>query len=78
MLWLFFIIRIAYNIAFAKVVQDVRSDDEESEEEKVGKGGQVGTFGHGSKEKTGNGRVANGNALEPNNNEAVVERKKER
>ena len=78
MLWLFFIMRIAYNIAFVKVVQDVRSDDEESEEEKEGKGGQVGIVGHRSKEKTGNGRVANGNALEPNNNEVVGERKKER
>lgn len=78
MLWLFFIVRIAYNIAFAKVVQDVRSDDEDSEEEKEGKGGQIGIVGHGSKEKTGNGRVANGTALEPNKNEAVGERKKER
>lgn len=77
MLWLFFILRIAYNIAFAKVVQDVRSDDEESEEEKEGKGGQIGIDGHGAKDRKANGKVANGKALEPNI-EAVGERKKER
>lgn len=71
MFWLFFIVRIAYNIAFAKVIQDVRSDDEESEEEKEGEAGRE------SKEKKANGRIANGKAPEPNT-EAVVERKKER
>ena len=77
LLWLFFIIRIAYNIAFAKVVQDVRSDDEESEEEKESESGQLGIAGHEAKEKKANGGVANGNALKPNT-EAVSERKKER
>ncbi len=77
MLWLFFIVRIAYNIAFAKIIQDVRSDDEESDEEKEGEGGQVGIAGREAKEKKANGRVGNGKALEPKI-EAVVERKKER
>ena len=30
--WLFFILKIAYNIVFNKQVQDVRSDDEDEEE----------------------------------------------
>ena len=87
MLWLFFIVRIAYNIAFAKVIQDVRSDDEESEEEKEGDGAQVGIAGPEVKEKrsngravngrAANGRAANGKALKPKT-EAMVERKKER
>lgn len=77
MFWLFFIVRIAYNIAFAKVIQDVRSDDEESEEEKEGGGGQAGIAGREPKEKKANGRIANGKAPEPNT-EAVAERKKER
>ncbi len=77
MLWLFFIVRIAYNIAFAKIIQDVRSDDEESEEEKEGGGGQVGIAGREAKDKKANGKVGNGKALEPKI-EAVVERKKER
>lgn len=77
MFWLFFIVRIAYNIAFAKVIQDVRSDDEESEEEKESEGGQIGLAGRESKEKKANGRAMNGKAPEPNT-EAGVERKKER
>lgn len=77
MFWLFFIARIAYNIAFAKVIQDVRSDDEESEEEKESEGGQVSTAGRRAKEKKANGSIANGKAPEPNT-EAVVEKKKER
>lgn len=77
MFWLFFIARIAYNIAFAKVIQDVRSDDEESEEEKESEGGQVGTAGRRAKEKKANGSIANGKAPEPNT-EAVIEKKKER
>ena len=76
MFWLFFILRIAYNIAFAKVVQDVRSDDEESEEDKAGEGGQVGGAGRKAKEKKAIGRTANGNPLEPNI-EAVSEKKKD-
>lgn len=75
MLWLFFIIRIAYNIAFAKVIQDVRSDDEESEEEKEGESEQVSIAAREAKEKKANGKVLNGKAPEPNR-EALVERKK--
>ena len=30
--WLFFIVKIALNVVFANVVQDVRSDDEDDEE----------------------------------------------
>lgn len=75
--WLFFIGRIAYNMACAKVIQDVRSDDEESEEEKESQGGQVGIGGREAKEKKANGKIANGKAPEPNT-EAVIERKKER
>ena len=75
--WLFFIARVAYNIAFAKVVQDARSDDEESEEEKESEGGQVGAAGREAKHIKENGRIGNGKAHEPNN-EAMVERKKER
>lgn len=77
MLWLFFIGRIAYNIAFVKIIQDVRSDDEESEEEKEGHRGQIGMAGREAKEKKSNGRVANCDPPEPNT-EAVVERKKDR
>ena len=73
LLWLFFILRIAYNITFAKVIQDVRSDDEESEAEKDGGRGQTGTARHEAKQKK-----ANGKAPEPNNTEAVVERERER
>ena len=57
MLWLFFIIRIAYNIAFAKVIQDVRSDDEDTEEEKEAEAERK------SKEKKVNGGETNGKAL---------------
>ena len=77
MFWLFFIARVAYNIAFAKVVQDARSDDEESEEEKESEGGHVGAAGSEAKHKKENGRLGNGKAHEPNI-EAVAERKKER
>ena len=77
MFWLFFIVRIAYNIAFAKVIQDVRSDDEDSEEEKESEGGQIDLAGRESKEKKANGIATNGKAPEPNT-EASVERKKER
>ncbi|CAF9907787.1 hypothetical protein IMSHALPRED_006492 [Imshaugia aleurites] len=77
LLWLFFIVRIAYNIAFAKVVQDVRSDDEESDEEKEGEGEQIDTAGWEAKENKPNGRLANGKAPKPNT-EDVAEGKKER
>ena len=78
LLWLFFILRIAYNIAFAKVIHDVRSDDEASEEERDGEHVQKnGTAEHEAKQKKANGRIANGKAPEPNT-EAVGERKKER
>lgn len=79
MFWLFFIVRIAYNIAFAKVVQDVRSDDEDSEEEKEDESGQVHIAGREAKEKKSNGRLGNGQTIEPSASaEAVLERKKER
>ena len=76
MLWLFFIGRIAYNIAFAKLIQDVRSDDEESGEEKEGESRKAGVAGREAKEKRANGRLTNGKAPEPNA-ESVAERKKE-
>lgn len=78
LLWLFFILRIAYNIAFAKVIQDVRSDDEESEAEKDGERGQNGSARHEAKQKKANGGAVDGKAPEPKNTEAEVERKKER
>ena len=76
LLWLFFIVRVAYNIAFAKILKDVRSDDEESEGEKDGERGQLSTAEHEGNHKKANGRVANGQAPE-SNTEAVVKRKKE-
>ena len=75
LLWLFFILRIAYNIAFAKVIHDVRSDDEASEDERDGDRGQNGTAE--ARHKRTNGRISNGNALEPSA-ESVVERRRER
>ena len=77
LLWFFFIVRIAYNIAFAKVISDVRSDDEESEDENEGQRRQIDTAGPETKEKRANGRAANGNAPQPNA-ETMSERKKER
>ncbi len=75
--WLFFIVRIAYKIAFAKVIQDVRSDDEDTEEEKESEQGQIDSPELEAKKKKPNGKIANGKAPE-SNTEAVVERKKER
>ena len=75
--WLFFIVRIAYNIAFAKVTKDVRSDDEESDEEKEGERGQKGIAEREPKEKKANGVAANGKAPE-HHADVVVENKKER
>ena len=77
LLWLFFILRIAYNIAFAKVIHDVRSDDEASEEERDGDRAQTGRAEHEASRKKANGGVSNGKAPEPNG-ETVVERKKQR
>ena len=85
--WLFFILKIAYNIVFVKVVADVRSDDEESEmevEEKQGEGYEVGVSGGEKKQLEGprmNGvKAANGKASEPHDSyaDAVIEGKKER
>jgi acyl-CoA-dependent ceramide synthase len=85
--WLFFIIRIAYNIVFAKVVADVRSDDEDSEveiDEKQSEGYEVGISGGEKKALDGpkmNGiKIANGKASEPHDSyaDAVKEGKKER
>ena len=67
--WLFFIVRIAYNIAFAKVAKDVRSDDEDSDEEKEAE--------REPKEKKANGIAANGKAPD-HHAEAAIEGKKER
>ena len=75
LLWLFFILRIAYNIAFAKVIHDVRSDDEASEEERDGERAQAGRAEHEANRKKANGRVSNGKALEPNGGSAVERRK---
>ncbi|KAL2048293.1 hypothetical protein N7G274_000204 [Stereocaulon virgatum] len=85
--WLFFIIKIAYNIVFAKVVADVRSDDEDSEfevDEKHGEGYEVGISGGEKMALDGpkmNGvEAANGKASEPHDSyaEAVKEGKKNR
>lgn len=77
LLWFFFIVRIAYNIAFAKVISDVRSDDEDSEDEKEGQPGLIDTAEREAKEGKANGRAVNGSALEPNTKN-MSERKKER
>jgi len=85
--WLFFVIRIAYNMVFKSIAEDVRSDDEESDTEieaKQGDGHGVGISGGEGTEKKAlengkpkgmNGRVHGG----PNTHaETVSERKKER
>ena len=84
--WLFFILRIAYNIVFVNLVTDVRSDDEETEGEE-GEGAEVGISGGEKNEKKAvegvkeNGvKAVNGKAVGPNSSYAngVVEGKKER
>lgn len=40
LLWLYFIVRVAYNIVFANNSTDVRSDDEDNAEEEGGEGKQ--------------------------------------
>jgi len=85
--WLFFILKVAYNIVFAKVVADVRSDDEdESEVEKDAKN-KEGYLSGGEKAKAiedsktnGSIKAANGHAMENHDSfaDAVVEGKKER
>ena len=85
--WLFFILRIAYNIVFVNLVTDVRSDDEETEgevEEKEGEGVEVGISSGEKKAVEGvkeNGvKPTNGKAVEPHDSyaDAIVEGKKER
>ena len=56
--WLFFIIKIALNVVFANVVQDVRSDDEE-EEEIEGPGEKV-RVANGHVDESGDLRSVNG------------------
>ena len=77
LLWFFFIVRIAYNIAFARVISDVRSDDEESEDENERQRRQIYTAGPQPKENKATRRAAIGNAPHPNA-ETMSERKKER
>ena len=70
MFWMYFILRIAWNVVFKHEEKDVRSDDEddEAEEEEKKKIGPVpGKM---------NGKV-NGNANE-GHAESIVERKKEK
>lgn len=85
--WLFFVIRIAYNMVFNSVAEDVRSDDEESDvetEEKQGEGYAVGISGGESTERKAlengkpngmNGKLSGGHGSHA---EAVHEGKKER
>lgn len=88
--WLFFVLRIAYNIIFNSVVQDVRSDDEDSEaemEKQQGEGYEVGISGGAGTEKKAlengkpngvsgmNGSLKDGHAPQA---EALREGKKER
>ena len=78
--WLYFVLRVAYNIVFASSTADVRSDDEDSEvevDEKSVKEGEKkliekGGFGSNSglDEKTADGYSSNG--------KGVVEEKTER
>lgn len=84
--WLFFILRIAYNIVFANLVADVRSDDEESDaevEEKEAEGVEVGISSGDKKAlespKANGVKYTNGKAMEPLNGyaDAVTEGKKE-
>jgi len=52
--WLFFVLRIAYNMVFNSIAEDVRSDDEESDAEieaKQGEGHVVGISGGEGAEK---------------------------
>lgn len=55
MFWLFCIIRIAYNIVFANVVVDVRSDEEDDGEGGRAEGKGKNAIGGSSQEET-NGR----------------------
>jgi len=88
--WLFFILKVAWNIVFAKVVADVRSDDEDESglEKKVeqGEGYEAGISG-GKKtakalegEKMNGVKMANGHASGNYDGfaDAVVEGKKQR
>jgi len=87
--WLYFVLRIAYNITFRKLVEDVRSDDEDTEEEdddiaeKIKIGGRKGN--EGAKDRingsaNGLGITTNGHAPEPKDDDRAIasERKKER
>ena len=61
--WLFYILRIAYNIAFREMVEDVRSDEEGTEDE----GNEKGKKANGdSKGKKGELPVGNGKLVEAN------------
>ncbi len=83
--WLYFILRVAYNIVLKKSSQDVRSDDEDTDAEievKEGEGYEVGVSGGtaGEKKTLGNGKVygmngkaSGGYGTKP---EAVLEGKK--
>ena len=54
--WLYFILKVAYNITFKKVVKDARSDDEDTDvavEEEEGEGYRVGISGAEATEKKG-------------------------
>lgn len=85
--WFFFVIRIAYNIVFNSVVEDVRSDDEDSDaevEEKQGEGYDVAISGgrrtekkalEGDKPSGANGGISGSHQ---SRGEAVRERKKGR
>lgn len=85
--WLYFVLRIAYNITFRKLVEDVRSDDEDTAEEELAEklGDEARKGLEGTKEKmngsaTGLGISTNGFA--PNGihkaPKAALEKKKER
>ncbi|KAL6721729.1 sphingosine N-acyltransferase lag1 [Lecanora helva] len=60
--WLYFILRIAYNMAFKDVAQDVRSDDEESDEEVEEKEGMEKKAMLNGKPKGANGKALEGHS----------------
>ena len=57
--WLFFVIRIAYNIVFNSIVEDVRSDDEDSDAEIEEKQGEY-EIGISGREATKKKALENG------------------
>lgn len=85
--WLFFILKIACRILSEKVIEDVRSDDEDESELDTEIDQQKGSMNGGknlkaieSKKMNGSVKAANGHAIENHDSfaDAVVEGKKQR